>query len=66
MKNSTKRKARSIGHLRRVSLGRNDSRLILKNPEYRQMLRQAVRRLEAGEGMTMTTDELRKLVGSVA
>jgi hypothetical protein len=66
MKNSTKRKRRGVGHFRRVDLGRNDSRLILKNPEYRRMLRQAVRRLDAGEGITMTTDELRNLVGLVA
>jgi hypothetical protein len=66
MRNSTKRQWRSIGRFRRVDFGRNDARLILKNPEYRRMLRQAARRLDTGEGMKMTTDELRKLVGMEA
>ncbi|MFL5541374.1 MAG: hypothetical protein ACJ8J0_20470 [Longimicrobiaceae bacterium] len=54
---------RSLGRFRRVNFGRNDSRLILKNPEYRRMLRAAGRRLEAGEGVEMTTDELREMLG---
>lgn len=59
------RAIRSIGRFRRVNFGRNDNRLILKNPEYRRMLRAAGRRLEAGEGVEMTTAELRKMLGSV-
>jgi len=63
MRNSTKRQKRCVGRFRRVDFGRNDSRLILKNPKYRRMLRNAQRRLDAGEGFQMTTDELKKLVG---
>jgi len=54
---------RSLGRFRRVNFGRNDSRLILKNTEYRRMLRSAGRRLEAGEGVEMTTGELREMLG---
>jgi len=54
---------RSLGGFRRVNFGRNDSRLILKNPAYRQMLRAAQRRLDAGGGVEMTTAELREMLG---
>lgn len=57
------RAMRSVGGFRRVNFGRNDSRLILKNPEYRRMLRAAGQRLEAGQGVEMTTDELREMLG---
>jgi hypothetical protein len=53
---------RSLGGFRRVNFGRNDARLILKNPAYRQMLREAHRRLAAGGGVQMTTDELREML----
>jgi hypothetical protein len=56
---------RSLGRFRRVNFGRNDSRLILKNPEYRRMLRAAGRRLQAGAGLAsayaeMASDEARE------
>jgi hypothetical protein len=54
---------RSLGRIRRVNFGRNDARLVLKNPAYRRMLREAQRRLAAGEGVQMTTDELREMLG---
>jgi len=54
---------RSVGRFRRVNFGRNDSRLILKNPGYRHMLRAAGQRLEAGQGVEMTSDELREMLG---
>jgi hypothetical protein len=54
---------RSLGRIRRVNFGRNDARLVLKNPAYRRMLREASRRLAAGEGVQMTTDELREMLG---
>ena len=46
---------RGLGRFRRVNFGRNDSRLILKNPEYRRMLRAAGRRLETGAGLEMAS-----------
>jgi hypothetical protein len=54
---------RSLGCFRRVNFGRNDTRLILKHPGYHRMLREAGRRLRAGEGVQMTTDELREMLG---
>jgi hypothetical protein len=54
---------RSLGRFRRINFGRNDSRLILKHPAYRRILREAGRRLDGGEGVRMTTDELRETLG---
>lgn len=54
---------RSLGRFRRVNFGRNDARLILKNPAYRKMLREAGRRFDAGQGVRMTTHELREMLG---
>jgi hypothetical protein len=54
---------RSVGRFRRVNFGRNDSRLILKNPTVRRMIREAERRIEAGLGIRISVDELRKRYG---
>jgi hypothetical protein len=54
---------RSLGRFRRVNFGRNDSRMILKNPELRRRLREAERRIEAGLGIRMSVDELRARYG---
>lgn len=51
---------RNLG-FRRVNFGRNDSKMILKDPAFRQTLRDEIRQLDAGEGVHMTTDELRKM-----
>lgn len=54
---------RSVGRLRRVNFGRNDSRLLLKYPEYRRMLREADCRIDAGLGIRMSVEELRARYG---
>ncbi|MFL5381607.1 MAG: hypothetical protein ACJ8GN_03710 [Longimicrobiaceae bacterium] len=53
----------SLGRFRRVNFSRNDSRLILKNPKYRRMLRAAGRRLEASESVEMTVGEVEEMLG---
>lgn len=51
---------RSLGRFRRVNFGRNDTRMILKNPELRRRLREAERNMSEGKGMIhMSVDELR-------
>ena len=56
-------KLRSVGRFRRVNFGRNDARMFLKHPEYRRMLREADRRIDAGLGISMSVDELRARYG---
>jgi|1185.fasta_scaffold318581_1 hypothetical protein len=55
---------RSLGRFRRVNFGRNDYKMILKNPELRRFLRQAERDMEAGQGIHMSVDELREWLES--
>jgi hypothetical protein len=54
---------RSIGRLRRVNYGRNDTKMFLKNPEFRRFLRQATKDMEDGKGIHMSLDELREWLG---
>lgn len=54
---------RSMGGFRRVNFGRNDSKLILKNPELRRRLREAEARIQAGFGVRGSVDELRSRLG---
>ncbi|HSU13853.1 hypothetical protein [Longimicrobium sp.] len=54
---------RNVGRFRRVNFGRNDSKMILKNPEIRRRLREAEQRIEAGLGIRMSVDELRVRFG---
>lgn len=54
---------RSVGRFRRVNFGRNDSKLLLKHPAYRRMLREADRRIDAGLGVRMSVEELRARYG---
>jgi PHD/YefM family antitoxin component YafN of YafNO toxin-antitoxin module len=56
---------RSLGRFRRVNFGRNDYKMILKNPELRRRLLQSKRESEAGQGgISMSVDELREWLNS--
>ena len=57
------RTIRSLGRFRRVNFGRNDSKLILKNPELRRRLREAEARIQAGLGIRASVEELRSRLG---
>lgn len=55
---------RSLGRFRRVNFGRNDYKMILKNPELRRRLLQSRRESEAGQGIEMSLEEFRRWLGT--
>ena len=52
-----------MGGFRRVNFGRNDSKLILRNPALRRRLREAEARIQAGLGIRVSVEELRSKLG---
>ncbi|HEX6750990.1 MAG TPA: hypothetical protein VF092_27120 [Longimicrobium sp.] len=54
---------KSTGRFRRVRSGRDDYKMILKNPELHRMLLRADRDMREGKGVHMTVEELRQRFG---
>ena len=54
---------RSVGRFRRVNFGRNDTKTILKNPYFKQMLLQSRRDMREGKGIEMSLEEFRRCIG---
>jgi len=54
---------RGPGALRRVNFGRNDTKYIMRHPEYYRRIKEAIRRMDRGEGIHLSLDEIRSRLG---
>lgn len=54
---------REFGRLRRVNFGRNDTKYIMRSPEYVRMLREAKRDIDEGRGIPLDLARLRAKLG---
>lgn len=51
------------GVLRRVNFGRNDTKYIMRHPEYYRRIQEAIRQLDEGYGTPMDLDQMRAELG---
>ena len=51
------------GALRRMNFGRNDTKYIMRHPEYYRRIKEAIRDLDEGRGLPMDLDQMRAELG---
>ena len=46
-----------------MNFGRNDTKYIMRHPEYYRCIEEATRRMDKGEGIRLSLDEVRSRLG---